>query len=223
MYNKHHLSTKNLDGPKLDTTQVRRKSCVCDQCGETALKENQLPNQLCEIAYHKKARLEDLFLNKLDGAKKYIRNDHKRKNFRIYARNPLFILRSKPDLDESIHQQTSPTKTNSPEQQRIKTEQPQILHSRSHKYVPTSNFFLQNIKQQVIRQEKTINRLLKDRKTIQSVQFSPSGSIPINKSHQNNKKIYLKQLKPLPKQQQLQSKFKCLIRQFFNSSKAKQY
>ncbi|CAK62979.1 unnamed protein product (macronuclear) [Paramecium tetraurelia] len=223
MYNKHLLSTKNLDGPKLDTTQVRRKSCVCDQCGETALKENQLPNQLCEIAYHKKERLADVFLSKLDGARKYMRNDHKKKNFRIYARNPLFILRSKPDLDESMHLQTSPTKTISPEQQRIKTEQPQIVHSRSHKYVPTSNCFLQNIKQQVLRQEKTINRLLKDRKAIQSVQFSPCEIIPTAKSPQKNKKIYMKQLKPLPKQKQLQTKFNCLIREFFNSSKSKQY
>ncbi|CAK56560.1 unnamed protein product (macronuclear) [Paramecium tetraurelia] len=222
MYNKHHISTKNLDGPKLDTTQVRRKSCVCDHCGLTALKEDRLPNQLCEIAHHKKARLEEVFLSKLDGTKKYMRNDQKRKNFRIFARNPLFILRSKPDLDESMHQQTSPTKTNTPEQQRMKTEHPQIVQSRTHKYVPSSNCFLQNIKQQVLRQEKTINRLLRDRKAVQSLQFSPSGTIPINKSHQKNKKIYLKQLKPLPKQQQLQSKFKCLIREFFNSSKAKQ-
>ncbi|CAD8120769.1 unnamed protein product [Paramecium sonneborni] len=223
MYNKHHLSTKNLDGPKLDTTQVRRKSCVCDQCGETALKEDQLPNQLCEIANHKKTRLADVFLSKLDGARRYMRNDHKKKNFKIYARNPLFILRSKPDLEESMHFQTSPTKTNSPEQKRIKTEQPLIIQSRTHRYIPTSNCFLQNIKQQVMRQDKTINRLLKDRKTVQSVQFSPCEILPINRSPQKNKKIYNKQLKPLPKQKQLQSKFNCLIREFFNSSKAKQY
>ena len=44
MHNRQHLSIKNLDGPKLDSTQVRRKSCVCEECGVTAPKEDRLPN-----------------------------------------------------------------------------------------------------------------------------------------------------------------------------------
>lgn len=41
----HHFSIKHLDRiQKLDSTQVRRKSCVCEDCGNTAPKENRLPN-----------------------------------------------------------------------------------------------------------------------------------------------------------------------------------
>ncbi|CAK68050.1 unnamed protein product (macronuclear) [Paramecium tetraurelia] len=57
MHSRQHVSIKNLDQPKLDSTQVRRKSCVCEYCGTTALKEDRLPNQLCEIAYHKQERI----------------------------------------------------------------------------------------------------------------------------------------------------------------------
>ncbi|CAD8117090.1 unnamed protein product [Paramecium sonneborni] len=222
MHSRQHLSIKYLDGPKLDSTQVRRKSCVCEQCGNTAPKEDRLPNQLCEIAYHKQERLAEIFLGKLDGARKYLRNEHKKRNFRIYAKNPLFILRSQPDLEESIHLPTSPTKTHTPEKERLKTEQPQISSYRSYKYVPTSNCFLQNMKQQVMRSNKTINRLLKDRKAVQSLQFSTSDRLPNTKSPQKNKRSFTKQLKPLPKQKLLQTKFDCMIRQFFNSSKTKQ-
>ncbi|CAK87731.1 unnamed protein product (macronuclear) [Paramecium tetraurelia] len=223
MHSRQHLSIKYLDGPKLDSTQVRRKSCVCEQCGTTALKEDRLPNQLCEIAYHKQERLADVFLSKLEGARRYMRNDHKKRNFRIYAKNPLFILRSQPDLEESMHIPESPTKAQTPEKQRLKTEQPQIAPYKSYKYVPTSNCFLQNMKQQVMRSNKTINRLLTDRKAIQSFQASTSDRLLITKSPQKNKRSLIKQLKPLPKQKLLQTKFDCMIRQFFNSSKAKQY
>ncbi|CAK68051.1 unnamed protein product (macronuclear) [Paramecium tetraurelia] len=152
-----------------------------------------------------------------------MRNDQKKKNFRIYARNPLFILRSQPDLEESMHLPTSPTKAHTPEKERLKTEQPQIAPYRSYKYIPTSNCFLQNMKQQVMRSNKTINRLLTDRKVVQSFQFSTSDKLPVTKSPQKNKKSFIKQLKPLPKQKLLQTKFDCMIRQFFNSSKAKQF